>query len=138
MSNAHVSLNGKEIGLRPYGYNSFTVDTKGVVKPGTNELVVELENKERASRWYPGAGLYRNVHVINTARVHIPVWGTYITTPKVTGDYASVHLRMKIDGAKKGEQVTVNTDIIDPEGKVVANDKSVYYAHGRNLLRISS
>ncbi len=135
MSNAHVSLNGKEIGFWPYGYNSFTVDTKGVVKPGTNELVVELENKERASRWYPGAGLYRNVHVINTARVHIPVWGTYVTTPKVTGDYASVHLRMKIDGAKKGEQVTVNTDIIDPEGKVVANDKSVYYAHGQEFAQ---
>ncbi len=135
MSNAHVSLNGKEIGFWPYGYNSFTVDTKGVVKPGTNELVVELENKERASRWYPGAGLYRNVHVINTARVHIPVWGTYVTTPKVTGDYASVHLRMKIDGAKKGEHVTVNTDIIDPEGKVVANDKSVYYAHGQEFAQ---
>lgn len=135
MSNARVTLNGKEVAFWPYGYNSFTVNTDGVVRPGCNDLVVELENKERASRWYPGAGLYRNVHVINTDRVHIPVWGTYITTPKITYDYASVHLRMKIDGARKGEQVTVSTDIINPEGKVVANDKSIYYAHGQEFAQ---
>lgn len=135
MSNARVTLNGKEVAFWPYGYNSFTVNTDGVVRPGSNDLVVELENKERASRWYPGAGLYRNVHVINTDRVHIPVWGTYITTPKITDDYASVHLRMKIDGARKGEQVMVSTDIINPEGKVVANDKSIYYAHGQEFAQ---
>ena len=135
MSNARVTLNGKEVAFWPYGYNSFTVNTDGIVRPGSNDLVVELENKERASRWYPGAGLYRNVHVINTDRVHIPVWGTYITTPKITDDYASVHLRMKIDGARKGEQVTVSTDIINPEGKVVANDKSIYYAHGQEFAQ---
>lgn len=133
MSHAKVTLNGKQVAYWPYGYNSFAVDTKGAVKPGENELVVELENKERASRWYPGAGLYRNVHVINTDRVHIPVWGTYVTTPKITDEYASVHLQMNIEGARKGEWVTVNTDIINPEGKVVANDKSVYYAHGQSF-----
>lgn len=135
MSNARVTLNGKEVAFWPYGYNSFTVNTDGIVRPGSNDLVVELENKERASRWYPGAGLYRNVHVINTDRVHIPVWGTYITTPKITGDYASVRLRMKIDGARKGEHVTVSTDIINPEGNVVANDKSIYYAHGQEFAQ---
>lgn len=135
MSNARVTLNGKEGAFWPYGYNSFTVNTDGIVRPGSNDLVVELENKERASRWYPGAGLYRNVHVINTDRVHIPVWGTYITTPKITDDYTSVHLRMKIDGARKGEQVTVSTDIINPEGNVVANDKSIYYAHGQEFAQ---
>ncbi len=42
---------------------------------------------------------------------------------------------MTIDGATKGEKVTVNTDIISPEGKVVANDKSVYYAHGQQFAQ---
>ncbi len=135
MSNAKVKLNGKEVGYWPYGYNSFAVSTQGVVKSGVNKLVVELENKERASRWYPGAGLYRNVHLINTDRVHIPVWGTYVTTPKVGDGYASVHLQMTIDGARKGERVTVNTDIINPEGKVVANDKSIYHAHDQEFAQ---
>ncbi|MDE5662196.1 MAG: beta-galactosidase, partial [Muribaculaceae bacterium] len=135
MSNAHVRLNGKEIGYWPYGYNSFSVDASPAVRPGSNELVVELENYERASRWYPGAGLYRNVHVVNTDRVHIPVSGTYITTPKVSDEYASVSLRMKIDGAARDSKVTVSTDIIDPQGRVVATDKSVYTARGQEFTQ---
>ncbi len=139
MSNARVSVNGKELAYWPYGYNSFTVDTRGAVRPGDNELVVELENKERASRWYPGAGLYRNVHVINTDRIHIPVWGTYVTTPVVKDDYASVNLRMKIDGARKveewpnGEKINVTTVILDPEGKEVAKNSSLYIARGQEF-----
>lgn len=74
MSNAHVKVNGKEVAYWPYGYNSFYADVTDAVKPGDNDMVVELENFERASRWYPGAGLYRNVHLVNTDRVHIPTW----------------------------------------------------------------
>lgn len=139
MSNARVSVNGKELAFWPYGYNSFTVDTRDALRPGDNELVVELENKERASRWYPGAGLYRNVHVINTDRIHIPVWGTYVTTPVVKDDYASVSLRMKIDGARKveewpnGEKINVTTVILDPEGKEVAKNSSLYIARGQEF-----
>ena len=100
MSNAEVYLNGHKLGVWPYGYNSFYIDATGTAVPGQNHLEVKLENKERASRWYPGAGLYRNVHVISTDKVHIPVWGTYITTPKVTPEYASVKLDINIAGAR--------------------------------------
>lgn len=131
MSNAHVKVNGKEVAHWPYGYNSFYVDVTDAVHPGDNDLLVELENYERASRWYPGAGLYRNVHVVNTDRVHIPVWGTYVTTPYVAADEASVRIEMEIDGARKGEKVGVNTEIISPEGKVVAVNNAAYVAHGQ-------
>ncbi len=97
--------------------------------------MVELENFERASRWYPGAGLYRNVHVLATDRVHIPVWGTYITTPVVKDSYATVSLNSKIEGARKGEKVEVNTTIIAPDGKTVASDKSSYHAHGQDFTQ---
>jgi len=73
------------------------------------------------------------VHVISTDKVHIPIWGTYVTTPKVTPEYASVHLQMKIDGAKPDSWVTVDTDILDPEGQVVASDRSVYVARGQEF-----
>lgn len=135
MSNARVTVNGKEVGVWPYGYNSFVVDVDGAVVPGSNELVVELENKERASRWYPGAGLYRNVHVVNTDRVHIPVWGSYVTTPKISKEYASVRLELDIEGAARDAKVDVNTEIIDPEGKVVATDNSVYHARGQRFAQ---
>ena len=135
MSNAHVKLNGKEITNWPYGYNSFYTDLSGAVRPGENELVVELENFEKASRWYPGAGLYRNVHLVETDRVHIPVWGTYVTTPDVSAKEASVRLEMEIEGARKGEKVEVTTDIIDPKGRVVATNKSLYVAHGQTFTQ---
>ena len=131
MSNAHVKVNGKEVAHWPYGYNSFYVDVTDAVYPADNDLLVELENYERASRWYPGAGLYRNVHVVNTDRVHIPVWGTYVTTPYVAADEASVRLEMEIDGARKGEKIGVNTEIISPDGKVVAVNNAAYVAHGQ-------
>ena len=135
MSNAHVKVNGKEVIYWPYGYNSFYVDATDAVRPGTNDMEVELENFERASRWYPGAGLYRNVHVVTTDRVHIPTWGTYVTTPMVSTEEASVHLEMEIAGARKGEWVEVATDIISPDGKVVATNNTRYVAHGQKFAQ---
>lgn len=131
MSNAHVKVNGKEVAYWPYGYNSFYADVTDAVKPGDNDMVVELENFERASRWYPGAGLYRNVHLVNTYRVHIPTWGTFVTTPDVSAKEASVSLAIEIEGAKKGEKIDVTTEIINPEGKVVARNNAPYIAHGQ-------
>lgn len=131
MSNAHVKVNGKEVAYWPYGYNSFYADVTDAVKPGDNDMVVELENFERASRWYPGAGLYRNVHLVNTDRVHIPTWGTFVTTPDVSAKEASVSLAIEIEGAKKGEKIDVTTEIINPEGKVVASNNAPYIAHGQ-------
>ncbi len=131
MSNAHVKVNGKEVAYWPYGYNSFYVDVTDAVVPGNNDMVVELENFERASRWYPGAGLYRNVHVVNTGKVHIPTWGTYITTPFVSAEKASVRLEMNIAGAQKGEKVNVNTEIVSPEGIVVASNNALFTSQGQ-------
>lgn len=126
MSHAKVKVNGKEVAYWPYGYNSFYVDLKGVTHPGTNTVEVSLENPDRSSRWYPGAGLYRNVHLIETDAVHVPVWGTYITTPYVSKEYATVHLVTELDGLAKGDYVELNTVIRNQEGKEVANDTHRY------------
>ncbi len=132
MSNPSVSVNGHHAGGWAYGYNSFYIDLpEGIVHPGDNTLTVDLENKPQSSRWYPGAGLYRNVHLVSTSKIHVPVWGTYLTTPYVSAEEASVKLITEIEGAGKGEAVTVNTVITDPEGKTVATNKSVYYSHGQ-------
>lgn len=138
MSNAVVKVNGKQVGAWPYGYTSFEIKLDNSdLRIGANELTVELENKERASRWYPGAGLYRNVHLIATDKVHIPTWGTYITTPIVRPDLAIVSLRMEIEGARQfyewpyGDRLEVKTVVYDPHGKEVATDNSDYFARGQ-------
>lgn len=135
MSNAHVKVNGKEVAFWPYGYNSFYVNVDGVVKPGQNDLQVNLENYEKASRWYPGAGLYRNVHVVTTNKVHIPTWGTYITTPFVKDGYATVNLRATIAGGVKGQKIGVVTDIKDATGAVVASASILHAYHGQEATQ---
>ncbi|GAB3840078.1 beta-galactosidase GalB [Hymenobacter jeollabukensis] len=123
MSDAHVFVNGREMGAWPYGYNSFAVDITDAVRPGgqDNVLAVRLQNLPEQSRWYPGAGLYRNVHLLITNDVHIPVWGTYLTTPTVTADYAKVKLRTKVETPGNAFQaLRLDTDIRDAAGKVVA------------------
>ncbi|MCQ2197371.1 MAG: DUF4982 domain-containing protein [Bacteroidaceae bacterium] len=117
MSEAHVYVNGKEAIFWPYGYNTFHVDITGLLnKDGKdNVLAVRLENREQSHRWYPGAGLYRNVHLITTQEVRIPVWGTYVTTPHVEKDYATVCLKGRVAGSV-GRKVKVVTRIKDDKG----------------------
>ena len=126
MSHANVYCNGVKVGYWPYGYNSFIVNLDGVVRPGLNNLEVSLENLPESSRWYPGAGLYRNVHLFQTSDVHIPVWGTFITTPHVAADYATVRLATEIEGVEKGGTVTLTTVIKNPQGVTVASDSHEY------------
>ena len=135
MSNANVSINGKHAIAWPYGYNSFYTVIDSLIRPGKNELILELENKVKQSRWYPGAGLYRNVHLVKTDKIHIPTWGTYITTPTITPEYASVKLQTEIDGAGKGKWVDVITEIKSPDGTVVATSKTTYVSHGQPLIQ---
>lgn len=97
MSHAKVYINGEEVGYWPYGYNSFHFDITKYLKPGQkNTLAVRLENLPESSRWYPGAGLYRNVHVIVTEDAHIPIWGTFVTTPIVKKEFAKVNVNTKV------------------------------------------
>lgn len=123
MSEAHVFVNGKEVCFWPYGYNSFYVDVTDFVKPGSNELAVRLENLPNSSRWYPGAGLYRNVHLVLTETLHVGVWGTHVATPEVSADFASVHLETTLEGVDD-IGAKVHTCIIGPDGDVVAEADS--------------
>ena len=126
MSEARVYINGKEACFWPFGYNSFHCNVTSLLnKDGKNNtLAVRLENRPQSSRWYPGAGLYRNVHLIVTDKIHVPVWGTQITTPHVNKDFAAVRLQTKIDNAGEKTAIRVETEILSPEGKVVTRKEN--------------
>lgn len=125
MSEARVYVNGKEACFWPYGYNSFHCDVTAFLNEDGkgNVLAVRLENRPQSSRWYPGAGLYRNVHVVTTGKIHVPVWGTQVTTPHVSEDYASVCLKTTVANAGATE-LTVVTDIVSPDGQIAASKKN--------------
>ena len=122
MSNARVYLNGEEVGCWPYGYGSFLLDVTRQLKPEDNLLAVRLENFPEASRWYPGAGLYRNVHVIVSDEIRMPVWGVRLSTPEVRDDYAKVHLEADVElPAGSAPRLVLETFLRDTSGRVVSH-----------------
>ena len=125
MSHANVYINGEKATSRPYGYTSFNVDATPFINEGEKiTIAVRLENLIESSRWYPGAGLYRNVHVIVTEDAHVPVYGTQLTTPVIEPNYAKVNLKTKLEmpADKTIENYKIKTVIKDAEGNVVASD----------------
>ena len=119
MSHAQVYINGKKVGYWPYGYNSFWFDITPYIQAGqSNTLAVRLENMPESSRWYPGAGLYRNVHVIVTEDAYIPIWGTYITTPQVNDKFAHVRVETKVNLPEQADpsQYRIKTILCKPDG----------------------
>lgn len=125
MSEARIYVNGQEACFWPFGYNTFHCDVTDLVHAdgNNNQLSVRLENKPQSSRWYPGAGLYRNVHVIVTEEMHVPVWGTYVITPFVSDSSAAVRIETNLKNAD-GKAIRILTDILDGEGKVVAHKEN--------------
>jgi beta-galactosidase len=113
MAYATVWLNGHFMGGWPYGYASWRVDlTPGINFGGDNVIAIRLDNPQNSSRWYPGGGIYRNVWLVKTAPVHVGQWGTYVTTPSITSDSATVNLRVTVDNDADAEAaVTVKNEI---------------------------
>ncbi|HEV3331590.1 MAG TPA: beta-galactosidase GalB [Bryobacteraceae bacterium] len=127
MANSRVWLNGQDMGGRPYGYIGFTFDLTPHLQFGDhpNVLAVRLTPEEKSSRWYPGAGIYRNVWLHVTGPLHVEHWGTYVTTPQVTGDRATVAVRTDLRNRSDGEgRVTLQCTILDAAGKQVSRTSS--------------
>lgn len=124
MANSDVWINGYHLGKRPYGYISFNYDLTGHLNFGkgkTNVLSVRADNSiQPASRYYTGAGIYRHVHLIVTDPVHIDTWGVYVTTPQVSAEKATVHLKTTVvNSSKEAKTVTVQTNLFDAAGNHV-------------------
>lgn len=102
MSYAIVWLNGNLVGGWPYGYNSWRLDlTPYIVPGGMNQLAIRIDNPNNSSRWYPGAGIYRNVWLTKTNPIHVGQWGTYVTTTDVSKASATINLEVTINNDSK-------------------------------------
>ena len=132
MSHADVYVNGEEVCYWPYGYNTFDCYILPDLITGDSvDIDVYLENKPQQSRWYPGAGLYRNVHLIETDPIHIPTFGVLVRTPEVSKEKALVTLAVELQNGVEevtsermkelmNEGLRIQTEILY-NGKVVAS-----------------
>ncbi|KAL4887223.1 glycoside hydrolase superfamily [Aspergillus karnatakaensis] len=116
MSYPIVWLNGHLVGGWPYGYNSFQLDLTPHLKHGKdNQLAIRVENPSGvSSRWYPGAGIYRNVWLTKLDRTHVAHWGTNIVSRDVSTRQATVDIEVQLENKDNREQeVTVETEIFE-------------------------
>lgn len=125
MSLSKVFLNGKFIGEWPYGYSSFAFDlTEHWNYDGDNIVTVRLENEPESSRWYSGAGIYRNVRIVALNDVSVAHWGTNVTTSVIKKNYAEVNVVTDIDNYSNTADVMLESIIYDMDDKIVAKRKS--------------
>lgn len=122
MAYAKVWLNGHYVGTWPYGYNSFRLDLTPFINwDGENVLAVRTDTEKWDSRWYPGAGIYRNVWLVKTGKIHVKHWGTFVTTDCFKGEAVRLNLAVELENnAKEATMVTVETDVLElnPEDRV--------------------
>jgi beta-galactosidase len=119
--NAEVWFNGHYLGKRPYGYSSFYYNITEFIIPGKekNLIAVKLDHSQVAdSRWYTGNGIYRNVWLETTNKIYVKTWGTFISTPKVSEDSATVAVQVEIrNDLSETKEVEVVSTLFNNENK---------------------
>ena len=125
-NNSEVYINGKKLGAHPYGYSPFYYEISEYLNSNgkDNSIIVKIDHTRFAdSRWYTGAGIYRNVKLITTNSVHIPIWGTFITTPEVSDKMAVVNIQTSVNNKSLEDQsLTIETKLTDITGKLIGSD----------------
>ncbi|CAL1517987.1 glycoside hydrolase family 2 TIM barrel-domain containing protein [Chitinophaga sp. MM2321] len=116
-------INGHYLGHHAYGYTPIHYDLSPYLNPAgqPNILAVQVKNEGRNSRWYTGSGIYRNAWLNVTDPVHIPQWGVFVTTPKVTEKEAVVSITASVTNTlQQAVASTMLITIVDANGKQVA------------------
>ncbi len=120
--NCDVWLNGQHVGGHVYGYTGFEQEITSALCAGENELLVRVNNsRQPGSRWYSGSGITREVHLLRTRPIRLRTWGIAITTPEITDESALVCLKADVLGAFGRPGLTLETDILGPDGQLAAS-----------------
>ena len=122
-----VWVNGVEVGGRVNGYTPFYFDvTEHLRRDGEKNLVAVRVDRTRYidSRWYTGSGIYRDVELIVVDKAHVPVWGTYVSTPFVSTARAEVELKVEVvNRHDQLRQIWIETSIYSSSGERIADDR---------------
>jgi beta-galactosidase len=131
--NSEVWINGEYLGKRPYGYISFAYELTPYLREGENTIAVRVDNSlEPSARWYHPCGIYAPVRLVATESQRVARHGTYITTPEVAEDEATVRIETMVEN--KGDDdasVYLETVLLDPEGREAGRDRRSVRLGGR-------
>ena len=117
MSHPKVFVNGRKAYEGKYGYASFVVPLKGLLKAGANAVRVTADQVAWSSRWYPGFGIYRDVRLVKAAADHIVPGSVALSFPTVTPTAAVVRAtwEMSLGGRKELTRTIVRPKLWSPE-----------------------
>lgn len=135
--NSEVWINGHYLGKRPNGYISFQYDlTPHIIFGADNVITVKVDNAQQPnSRWYSGSGIYRNVWLVATDRVHVDYNGSFIQTPEASDQSARVNLTLAIrNESEEDQKIETVTVLKDASGTEVGRSTvSVTIGRGRKV-----
>ncbi|MFV0607469.1 MAG: sugar-binding domain-containing protein [Niabella sp.] len=117
--NAEVFINGKSLGVWPYGYSSFFFDLTPYIRFDANNMIaVKVDNsQQKNSRWYSGSGIYRHVWLTVTNPISIDQWGVFVTTPAVSKQQSTVQVKTTVvNSTALPRNVELRTSILNRSG----------------------
>ena len=120
--NSEVWINGQYLGKRPYGYVAFSYDLSAHIKAGgDNVIAVKVDNSRQPNcRWYSGSGIYRHTWLLATNQLHVAYWGTFVTSPRVSKNAATLQVKTRVKNERKTSATCVlSTSLLDGDGKTV-------------------
>ncbi len=123
--NSEVFINGKSLGVHPYGFTGFSYDLTPYLNfTKENVIAVRVDNSQQINcRWYTGSGIYRHVWMIITDPIHIATWGLAITTPEVSSVKATVVIKTRIQNETDiPQRIIVSTLVTDKKLKSVGDN----------------
>jgi beta-galactosidase len=140
-NNATFWLNGKLLGENPYGYSPTHFDLTNKLKTdgSKNIITVHVDHSRYAdSRWYTGSGIYRNVKLITVDKLHIPIWGTFVTTPEISAKKALVSIDTKVkNSSREAKKFVLFNEIFDDEGKSISVQQKEMKVYGGREIAIT-
>lgn len=127
--NSTVWVNGHLLGNHQSGYTPSNYDLTDVLRygnEGRNVILVKVDATQAEGWWYEGCGIYRHVWLIKTDRLHVARFGTYVTTPVISAEEASISIKTTLKNEYKTDKnVTLVSKIIDSKGVVLDTKTTV-------------
>ncbi|MGC2284380.1 MAG: glycoside hydrolase family 2 TIM barrel-domain containing protein [Candidatus Acidiferrum sp.] len=119
---SEVWINGHYLGKRPYGFVPFYYDlTPHLLFGHENVIAVRVDNSHQTNcRWYSGSGIYRHTWLLSTDKVHVAHWGTFVTTPKISKDAATVQMKTLVrNDGERAVSCILSTSVLDDGGSPI-------------------
>lgn len=131
---AEIYVNGNKAGSHKGGYTGFSVDITEFIEAGENTIAIRVNNlwnprlAPRGGEHVFSGGIYRDVYLTVTNPIHVAWYGTFVTTPVVSKESATINIKTTIlNRLENDKRISLLSRIYSPDGKLLKSMKTNYY-----------